>query len=183
MHVFMKKHTVVFLLVLLSGGICFAQTANPVQVKAYVSTVHPLVTLDRTGATYNFKSSYTIGFPVGINLYHRDTSLVGLSFEFIPFIKVEKGSDKMSNLLFHPGVVFRIRPRKVKEQVRFSIIGRGAFETSGRYGFTPNFSLFFQRKAADKKKPKFFVAVPVPVRFGAGKPASVNLSFQFGIVF
>jgi hypothetical protein len=61
----------------------------------------------------------------------------------------------------------------------FTFIGRAAFETGGRYGFTP----IINKVVRKNKHSNYFVAIPVPVRFGNDKPASATLAFQFGLGF
>jgi hypothetical protein len=58
-------------------------------------------------------------------------------------------------------------------------VGRAAFETSGRYGITPVFNQIIKRN----KNSNLYVAVPLPVRFGNDKPASVGLNIQVGVSF
>jgi hypothetical protein len=56
---------------------------------------------------------------------------------------------------------------------------RAAFETAGRYGFTPVFNTVVKRA----KTTSYYVAIPVPVRFGNNQPATLTLAFQFGVAF
>lgn len=152
----------------------FSPQVSPEQtyprVTAYASFIHPIVTFDKNGSSFNFSDSYTVGFPVGINILKSDR--IGFSFEMVPFLKVADGVDKASNLLFHPGVLFR-------RKYGFTLITRLAFETSGRYGMTQVFNKVFLRK----KEVSYFVATPVPVRFGNTKPPSVGLILQLGANF
>jgi len=50
--------------------------------------------------------------------------------EFVPLIRAGNGTSKMNNFLFHPGALFGLGKG-------FTLATRAAFETSGRYGFTP----------------------------------------------
>ncbi|MEJ0102957.1 MAG: hypothetical protein WDO19_10525 [Bacteroidota bacterium] len=136
----------------------------------YISFVHPLVTIDKDEVVYNFSGSYTIGFPCGINILKSDRS--GFSFEVTPFIKASGGMSKMSNVLFHPGVMFRY-PHG------FTFIARLAFETAGRYGVTA----VFNKVLIKTKMNNYFTAVSLPVRFGDSKPASIGAALQLGISF
>jgi hypothetical protein len=61
----------------------------------------------------------------------------------------------------------------------YTFAGRAAYETSGRDGFTP----VLNKAVIKNKNSNYFVAVPVPVRFGNDHPASLTLGFQFGIAF
>jgi len=108
--------------------------------------------------------------PFGINVLTSNTS--GFSFEIIPFIKAADGTSKTSNVLFHPGYIIR-------KKKGFNIITRAAFETSGRYGGT----LVFNKIIAKSKTNTYFIATPIPFRFGNDKPASVGFNFQFGFTF
>lgn len=152
----------------------FSQQVNSEQTYPktieYISIVHPIITIDKNASSFNFSNSYTIGFPVGINILKNDK--IGFSFEIAPSIKVENGNDKVNNLLFHPGIMFRYKNG-------FTFITRLAFETNGRYGLTP----VFNKIIIKKKNVNYFLAVPLPVRFGNDKPASINIGLQVGITF
>src|SRR5688500_10239570 len=65
------------------------------RVARYVGILHPLVTFGSDGTHTNFDESYTVGMPTGINLWK--TAKVGFSVEFVPFIRAENGTSKMSN--------------------------------------------------------------------------------------
>lgn len=170
----MKNKISLCLLFFLIRNISFAQTAPLTatypQIKGYASVVHPIVTIDKNGSTFNFDDSYTVGFPFGINILKSDK--IGFSFELAPTIKAEGGTDKVSSLLFHPGVMFRFHRG-------FTFIQRLAFETNGRYGLTP----VFNKVIINRPNVKYFIAVPIPVRFGNDKPVSINVGLQFGINF
>jgi hypothetical protein len=163
------------LYLILSVIISFNLTAqNPKieypKVTGYISVVHPIITAYENETTYNFKNDYTIGFPIGVNILKSDK--LGFSFEITPFIKSVNGNASMSNLLFHPGVILRF-PKG------FSINNRMAFETSGRFGYTAVFSKVIARTPMHN----FFVAMPVPFRFGGNKSFSVGAGLQVGITF
>ncbi len=97
---------------------------------------------------------------------------MGFSFEIAPFIKAEGGSSRVTNFMFHPGLMLRFKHG-------FTYITRIAFETAGRYGITPVFNKVIYRR----QRVSYFIAVSAPVRFGNDKPASVAGAFQFGINF
>jgi len=78
----------------------------------------------------------------------------------------------MTNFLFHPGVMFRY-PHG------FTFIARMAFETAGRYGVTA----VFNQVIIKTKMNNYFIAVPLPVRFGNDKPASIGAGLQLGVTF
>ena len=151
-----------------------AQNTEPVnaypKTLGYISIVHPLVTFDESGTTTNFTDSYTVGFPVGIHILKSDK--FGFSLEIVPLIKSSSSSDKVSNVLIHPGVMFRL-PKS------WTIYTRMAFETSGRYGITPSISKMLYKG----KSSSVFASMPFPLRFGNNKPVSVGVSFQFGLTF
>lgn len=146
-----------------------AQQSYP-KVAGYVGILHPLVTFNSKGTDVNFKHYYTGGLPIGINIWK--SAHVGFSMEFVPSIRAENGVSKMSNLLIHPGVLIPLGSG-------FTFAGRAAFETAGRYGFTP----VLNKTVIKKKDYSYFVAIPLPVRFGNDKPASATIGFQFGIAF
>lgn len=170
----MYKNLVFSLISLMLFNAAFSQTDSMQvkypQIKGYFSVVHPIITIDRNHTSFNFSDNYTVGFPTGINILKNDN--FGYSFEITPFIKAENGKDKVANVLFHPGLLFRYRHG-------FTFISRLAFETSGRYGFTAVFS----KVIIKNKNISYFIATPLPVRFGNEKPASLGIGFQLGVTF
>ncbi len=149
-------------------------TQAPVQVypriAAYVGIIHPIVTFDNNGTHTNFKDFYTVGMPTGINIWK--SSKVGFSFEAVSFVRTENGVSKMNNFLFHPGVLAALGKG-------YTFIGRAAFETSGRFGFTP----ILNKVVKKNKHSNYFLALPFPVRFGNDRPVSFTAAFQFGLGF
>jgi hypothetical protein len=148
----------------------FSQTTSYPLITGYIGIVHPIVSFSDSGTTTNFKDYYIVGVPVGINIWK--SAKIGFSLEFVPFIKAEKGTSKMNNFLFQPGIL-------VAMGHGFTFAGRAAFETSGRYGITPVFNYVFKKN----KSSSYYIAIPLPVRFGNNLPTSVGISFQFGIAF
>ncbi|SDT56620.1 hypothetical protein SAMN05216490_4075 [Mucilaginibacter mallensis] len=149
-----------------------AKSAYP-KVVGYVSFILPLETLTlSTGKfTPNFSNhTTTIGFPVGVNVLYSDK--FGFSYEFTPNIKASGGSSKMNDILFDPGTMFRF-------QHGFTLISRLAFDTNGRYGFTPVFNQVYART----KAVNYFVALSLPTRFGNSEAASLGLNMQIGFTF
>jgi hypothetical protein len=141
------------------------------KVVGYLSFILPLVTVTRNGTTHNFSNGATsIGFPVGVNVLYSDK--FGFSYEFTPTIKATGSSSKTSNLLFDPGTMFRF-------QHGFTLITRLAFETEGRYGFTPVFNQVY----AHSKDVNYFVALSLPARFGNSEVPSLGLNLQIGFTF
>jgi hypothetical protein len=139
------------------------------KVVGYLSFILPLFTAGNT-FTHNFNGTTSIGFPIGVNVLYSDK--FGFSYEFTPTIKATKGTSKMSNLLFDPGTMFRF-------EHGFTIISRLAFETSGRYGFTPVFNKVYLRT----KDVNYFVALSLPARFGNSEASSIGLNLQIGFIF
>jgi hypothetical protein len=90
----------------------------------------------------------------------------------VPYIKTINGSSTMSNLIFHPGVLVSLGHG-------FGFSGRMAFETSGRYGFTPG----IYKMMKINKDLNYFIATPFPVRFGNDSPASLTMAVLIGIAF
>ncbi|RPE08102.1 hypothetical protein EGT74_13620 [Chitinophaga lutea] len=140
------------------------------KIGAYVGILHPVVTFGSDVPHYNFDGVYTVGLPTGINIWKSPR--IGFSMEFVPTVRVTSGTNKMNNFLFHPGALFGLGKG-------FTLAARAAFETSGRYGFTP----VLNKVVYKGKHTGYFVAVPVPVRFGNDQPGTVGAGFQFGIVF
>lgn len=140
------------------------------KITGYVGILHPIVTFNKNGTQTNFSDYYIGGLPTGINIWK--SAKVGFSMEIVPTIKAENGVSKMNNLLFHPGILLALGNG-------FTFAGRLAFETSGRYGLTP----VINKVVLKNKNSNYFVAVPVPVRFGNDLPTSLIVGFQFGIAF
>lgn len=140
------------------------------KIAGYAGIVHPLFLVDREGTHTNFGEAYTVGMPLGINIWK--SAGIGFSFEVVPFVRAENGISRMNNLLIHPGILAALGNG-------FTFVGRAAFETSGRYGFTP----VLNKVVKKNKNSSYFVAVPLPVRFGNDWPASFAAAFQFGIGF
>jgi len=137
----------------------------------YLSFIFNIVTFTKNGSTFNFShNSTSIGFPVGVNVLYSDK--FGFSYEFTPTIKSTSTSSKVSNLLFDPGTMFRF-------EHGFTIITRLAFETEGRYGFTPVFNKVYART----KYVNYFIAGSLPTRFGNGQVPSLGMNVQFGFTF
>lgn len=144
-------------------------TAYP-RIAGHVGIVHPLISFSSTGTHSNFKESYTVGMPLGINIWK--SSKIGFSLEIVPSVRAENGSSRVSNTLIHPGILFALGKG-------LTFAGRAAFETSGRYGFTP----VLNKVLVKKKHHSYFAAIPLPVRFGNSLPISSTIAFQFGIGF
>ncbi|QRR00718.1 hypothetical protein [Dyadobacter sandarakinus] len=162
-----------FILVLLTGS-AHGQTPAPApvfpRVSGYQGILHPIVTLDKNGSETNFRHYYVVGFPIGLNLWK--TKQLGFSVELVPVVRAQNGTSRVSNVVFHPGVLVGLGHD-------FTFAGRLAFETSGRYGITPVFSKIVKKGPTNS----YFVAVPLPIRLGNGHAASFTAGFQFGIVF
>lgn len=164
-----KPCTLFFLSFLAFCNVSYSQNSY-LRIATYVGIVHPTVTYSSDKPQYNFKDYYVGGMPVGVNVWKNPK--VGFSLEIVPYVKAENGSSKMNNLLLHPGVLISLGHG-------FTFAGRAAFETAGRYGFTPVFNKIVKKN----KNSGYFVALPLPLRFGNDKPASFTIGFQFGIIF
>jgi len=158
-----------FLSVLITSPVLLSQTVYP-KITGYFGIMHPLVSLSKDQTNINFRDYYAVGFPTGINIWKNEK--IGFSFEIVPNIKDDQGTDKVTNLLFHPGVLVSLGKG-------YAFAGRAAFETSGRYGFTP----VFNKTVIKNKTYSYYAAIPLPVRFGNDHPASFTIGFQFGIAF
>lgn len=136
----------------------------------YQGILHPLVTFSDHAPAYNFSSYYLVGFPVGVNLWK--SGKLGYSLEVVPFVRAENGISRVSNVLFHPGFLFGLGKG-------FTLATRMAFETSGRYGVTPVLNKTFRQPGPIS----YFVAMPLPLRFGNDRAASFTVGLQFGVTF
>ena len=140
------------------------------KIAGYVGILHPIVTFSKNDITTNFKDYYLVGLPTGINIWKSNK--IGFSAEFVPFIKADSTGSKMNNFLFHPGILVALGKG-------WTFAGRAAFETSGRYGFTPVINKIVKKN----KNSGYFVAIPLPFRFGNKLDATFTIGFQFGISF
>lgn len=140
------------------------------KIAGYVGILHPIVTFSSAGTETNFGNHYVVGMPTGINIWK--SAKIGFSAEFVPTIRAENGTSKMSNFLFHPGVLVALGRG-------WTFAGRAAFETSGRYGLTP----VINKTVIKGKASSMFAAVPFPLRFGNDRPTTFTIGFQFGIAF
>lgn len=179
----MRKSLLLVILLLHLSLLLFAQNIPDQQkpapgypyVKGYMSFIIPWVTINKNSTTTEFENNTTIGFPVGLNVYY--SKRFGFSYEITPSIVWNQpadktGASKVSNLLFDPGPVFRF-PHN------FNIIPRLAFETQGRYGFTPVFNKVYCRTSAVD----YWFSVSFPARFGNNALASVGANLQIGFTF
>lgn len=170
----MKAFRILIIILTFVSATACAQNTAPQQtypkIAGYVGLLHPIVTFSSTGTETNFKNYYVGGMPVGINIWKSQT--IGFSAEFVPTIRAENGTSKMSNFTFHPGLLVALGSG-------WTFAGRAAFETSGRYGLTP----VLNKTVIKGKASSLFAAVPLPLRFGNDKPTTFTIGFQFGIAF
>jgi hypothetical protein len=164
------------LLLLTNHSLAQSTTTMPVtypKTVGYFSFILPVVTINKDKTTNDFssfKNGFAIGFPVGVNILY--SSRFGFSYEITPTIQTGAGSSKTSKILFDPGPMFRF-------DHGFTIITRLAFETSGRYGFTP----VFNKIVARTKAVNYFLAASLPCRFGNSELPSIGGGLQFGFIF
>jgi hypothetical protein len=163
----LKKY--ILFTLLLASLTSFSQTAYP-KITGYFGILHPIVTVSKDETNVNFRDYYTVGFPTGINIWKNEK--IGFSFEIVPNIKDDQGTDKVTSILFHPGVLVALGNG-------YTFAGRAAFESSGRYGVTP----VLNKTIIKSSSCSYFVAVPLPLRFGNDHPATFTVGFQFGIAF
>ncbi|MGE9314373.1 hypothetical protein ACLOAU_22140 [Niabella sp. CJ426] len=140
------------------------------KITGYASIMHPIVVINKEHTSTNFDGYYQVFFPFGINIWK--SKKIGFSIELAPGVRAENGSSKMNSLLIHPGVLVNLGKG-------FGFAGRLAFETSGRYGVTPVLSKVIKKN----KGSAFYIATPMPVRFGNQQPGSFAVGFQIGISF
>lgn len=174
--VFIRLYFIVLLTVAQLANL-FAQPSAPPpnaplypRMVGYMGVLHPLVTWNQTGIETNFDRYYVVGFPIGLNLWK--TKQLGFSLEVVPLVRAEQGTSKVANVLFHPGVLVNLGKD-------YTLATRLAFETSGRYGLTPVLNKIVRKGPTNS----YFVAVPLPVRFGNDHGTSFTIGFQFGIIF
>ena len=175
----MKFSTFLFGIIFFSSSfsICYSQT-QPVpttypKVVGYLSFIIPAVTINKNVTSNDFGggiNKFAIGFPVGVNVLYSEH--FGFSYEFTPTVQASPGSTKTSKILFDPGPMFRFGHG-------FTIITRLAFDTEGRYGFTPVFNQIYART----KAVNYFVAVSLPARFGNNQLPSIGANLQLGFIF
>jgi hypothetical protein len=165
---------VVFLLLCLVVKNSVAQDTQPTpaypRMTGFFAVLVPIGTFNNTGFTANFSKSTAFGVPFGFNLLKSDH--LGFSMEMVPFMLSQNGSTKMNYMLFHPGVMFRF-PHG------FTITPRLAFQTDGRYGFTP----VFGKIISVQKDYQLYISLSEPARYGNNLPGSYTTAVQFGISF
>jgi hypothetical protein len=157
-----------FVLLLLSQT-AISQETYP-KITGYFGIYHPLLTTSSEQTNLNFRDYYAVGFPTGINIWK--SAKIGFSFEIVPQIKIQGDSDKVTHIVFHPGVLVALGHG-------YTFAGRMAFESSGRYGLTP----VINKTVIKNKSSSYFVAVPLPLRFGNDHPATFTVGLQLGIAF
>lgn len=162
------RHLFVITLFSLSFSV-FSQTVYP-KITGYFGILHPIATFSSEQTSVNFRDYYAVGFPTGINIWKNQK--IGFSFEVVPNIRVQGNSDKVTNLLFHPGVLVALGNG-------YTFAGRAAFESSGRYGITP----VLNKTIIKSENCSYFTAIPLPIRFGNDHTATLTVGFQFGIAF
>ena len=140
------------------------------RIVVYQGVLHPLVTFSDHAPVYNFSTYYLVGFPVGVNIWK--TARLGYSLEIVPFVRAEGGVSRVNNVLFHPGLLLGLGKG-------YTLASRLAFETSGRYGFTPVLNKTFRPPGPVG----YFLAMPLPARFGNDRAASLTVGLQFGVTF
>ncbi len=178
----MKKgnHLLLCLLIIGFPVSLFCQTTPSAQTPAqppaypiiagYTVVFLPIVSTNSKTTTWNFSNTFSIGLATGINILYSDK--FGFSFDLTPVIATTNGTSKVSNLIFDPGPIFRLRKG-------FAITTRVAFETAGRFGESTVFSKLF----SPAKKISSVIAVGIPLRFGNNLPASIGASLFFGVAF
>jgi hypothetical protein len=170
-QVFIMRIFIIILIILGIRSLIQAQTkAMYPKMIAYFSITHPIGNWNKEGMKYNFEDNYTVIFPVGLNLMKSER--FGFSFELSPAIRSDRNGTKVTSVLFHPGVLFRF-------DRGFGMVGRLAFESNGRFGFTPVLNKVIIKKTTHN----YWLAAPFPVRFGNNQPTSVGVGMQFGVGF
>jgi hypothetical protein len=141
--------------------------STPTKIQGYFAVFHPI---DGYNTPTNFKDSYLVGFPIGINIFKHEK--IGYSFELFPFILADSTGSRVNKIVFHPGAVFRLNHG-------FSCAARIAFESTGRYGLTQ----VLTKTVKKTKTGGFGVSLVVAERFGNQSPASVSFGIGVGLSF
>ena len=136
----------------------------------YMCFYLPVVSTNSTKTTWNFNGTFTIGLASGINILYSDR--FGFSFDIGAAVSTTNGLSKVTNVVFDPGPIFRLRHG-------YSIITRIALESAGRFGE----STVFAKAITSSKTNSLFVALGIPIRFGNNLPASIGATLFFGIAF
>jgi hypothetical protein len=147
---------------------------NPTEVArvtGYFSYLMPLAKFQGGESTSNFRDGFAMGFPAGFILATK-SGRYGYIFELVPIIAFADGTSRMDNLVFNPGIQFHIPGG-------WNFNALASFETSGRYGLTPVIS----KTLRVGEYTSWFMTVPVPVRFGADRPTSLEFALQLGFAF
>jgi hypothetical protein len=140
-------------------------------VTAYFTVLCPVLNWEQGKAvSSNFKNSFSILFPMGINI--KKTRSTGFGLQIDPAITMQNGNSKVSSISIDPSVLFLLKHG-------YSIAPRLSFETSGRFGITPVFAKVIKTNLGSN----YFVAIPVPFRFGNNAPASIGAGILLGIGF
>jgi len=172
----LPKQLALLIMVLLFSKITKAQEVVPAptapipEIKGYFGIVNPIYTFQKNENAVNFKNYYTFGMPCGINMWK--SKKFGLSFEFTPFIKATNTTSSVSYVLLHPGALYRVRKNTL-------LCLRAAYQTNGRYGFTPIITQILIRQ----KEWNLFGSVLLAARYGNSEAASYTASVMFGIGF
>lgn len=140
------------------------------EIKGFVGIVHPIYTWSSEGDFVNFKNYYLFGMPCGINIWKNEK--LGFSFEITPSIRSTTAESKVSNILFHPGILYRLGNG-------YTFAGRAAFDITGRYGVTPILSKILIKKTDWN----LFVSILFPIRFGNNQAPTISSGILFGIGF
>ncbi|WP_295668020.1 hypothetical protein [uncultured Mucilaginibacter sp.] len=140
------------------------------RIVGYFSVYHPIETLSNRNFTGNFGNAYTVSFPFGMHILKSDH--FGVSFEISPCIRTEHNISKVSSVAFNPGALFRFTRG-------YTLVSRLAFESSGRFGFTPALIKIIKRG----KDCNLFTAVALPARFGNNQAPSLSSGLQLGLTF
>ncbi|EHQ28821.1 hypothetical protein [Mucilaginibacter paludis] len=140
------------------------------RIIGYFSIYHPIETLSSGNFTGNFGNTYTVSFPLGIQILKSDH--VGVSLEIAPTVRTENNISKVSSLSFCPGAFLRL-PHNA------NVVARLAFESTGRFGFTPSVN----KVLVKGKDCSLFGSIPFPVRFGNNQATSIGGGLQLGVLF
>lgn len=141
------------------------------RITGYFSYLNPLVKFQDGETWNNFRDGYVMGFPFGLILATK-SGRYGYIVELVPILSFTGGSSRMDNLVANSGIQFHIPGG-------WNFNALASFETSGRFGVTPVIS----KTLRVGEYSTWFVTMPVPIRVGNDRPASLEFALQLGFAF
>gem|GEM_PF-2176811 len=168
----MKNYQWLLISFLALATVTNAQTSTNPKITEYFAVYHTIGSYaNHCKPSYIFGSNtYKVYLPFGINVFKNPK--VGFSIEVMPCFESINTSDsgkslsKVSEVIFHPGLVFPLKHG-------FTLTERIAMSTSGRYGVTQVLSKTLYKD----KYNSYYAAIPLALRFGNENDGGENLFF------